>query len=67
MLKIQSILAIKVRLIPSLSACKHHSINLLNSSNPLANTPDDEITPDGKYTRLMMKKVLHIFDHAHPI
>ena len=30
--KIQSILAIKPKIIPTLSACKNHSINLLNSS-----------------------------------
>ena len=30
--KIQSILAIKPKIIPTLSACKNHSISLLNSS-----------------------------------
>ena len=40
MSKIQSRLAIKPKIIQSLSACKNHSVNLLYSSNLLWHTPD---------------------------
>ena len=40
MSRIQSILAIKPKIIPSLSTSKYHSINLLHSPNHLGNTPD---------------------------
>ena len=35
---------IKPKIIPSLSACEYHSINLLNSSNHLCNTPDFRVS-----------------------
>ena len=38
--KDKSRLAVKPKIIPSLSAWKNHSINLLNSSNHLCDTPD---------------------------
>ena len=36
--------AIKPKFIPSLPACKYHSINLLYSSNDLCNTPDFRVS-----------------------
>ena len=40
MLKIQSRLTINPQIIPLISVCKYHSIDLLNSSNHLGDTPD---------------------------
>ena len=49
-------MAIKPKIIPSLSVCKNHSINLLNSSNHLWDKPD----------LIVPYKALLIFDHAYP-
>ena len=44
MSNIQCILAIKPKIIPSLLASKYRSVNLLNSSNHLGNTPGFKVS-----------------------
>ena len=46
MSKIQSRLVVKPKIIQSLSPCKNHSINLLNSSNHLSDAPDFRVSYD---------------------
>ena len=53
--KIQSKLVIKPKIIQALSACKNHSINLLDSPNHLWDTSDFRVP------------VSPIFEHSHPI
>ena len=59
MSKIQTTLVVKPNIIQSLSQCKNHSINLLDSSNHLWDAPDFRVPYD--------LKVSHIFEHTHPI
>ena len=48
MSKIQSRLVVKPKIIPSLSPCKNHLINLLDSLNHLCDAPDFGVSYDLK-------------------
>ena len=51
MSKIQSRLVTKSKIIQSLSPCKNHLINLLNSSNNLCDAPGFRASYDLKYLK----------------
>ena len=62
-LKIQTRYVVKLKIIQSLSACRNHSINLLDSSNDFWDTPDF-IVPWSKRSTLFLSMNNNLYQHA---